>query len=349
MTKLKIYENGNLQIVYNTTYSQTDIELLKKTIYGTNGPRYQHFGQSEKICDLKKPHFFQLFLDEKLIGFYCICERDFEKKNEKYIGFYGRYLTIDTNFQGKKYGQLIKLEAVKYLESQQSVPAVFYSYIEENNARSLKISENEGFIYSTHLKTTIFTRLFPKITPGFEQVKQEEMPQIKSLLNEKFNEYSFKTFENIGYKNNYFVLKRNGEIVAGLQANPVQWKIHSMEGIGGIAIMHILPKIPILKRLINPNKYEFLAIEGFYFKENPADLYPLLESVLAFFKKSSALFQLDFKDPLLDFFTKNGNLGILNAMKKDTKTHVMVKVVGFDWQQSQLAESTAYVSSFDFT
>ena len=184
---------------------------------------------------------------------------------------------------------------------------------------------------------------------GFERIKGEDISIIKSLLNEKYKEYSFKTLENIGYSDNYFVIKRNGEIMAGVQANPVKWKIHSMEGIGGFIITNILPNIPILKRLINPEKYEFLAIEGYYFKDNPSDLYTLLESVLSYFHLNSALFQLDYKDDLLKFFNEKGSLGILNAIKKDTKTHVMIRPIGFEWQQSQLADSTAYVSSFDYT
>jgi Acetyltransferase (GNAT) family len=349
MAEIPIYQEGHLTINYAKTYSQAGIDLLKKAIYGTNGPKYQHFGQSEKLQDLKNPQFFELFLDKKLVGFYCICERDISKNAFKLLGFYGRYLAIDTEYQGNKYGQLLKNVAVKYFEAQQKVPAVFYSYIEENNIRSLKISENEGFKSTSVLKTTIFTRLFPKKAIGFERINAVEIPKIKSLLEGKNIRQSFKNLENIGYQNNYFVIQRNGEIVAGVQANPIKWKIHSMEGIGGFVIMNILPKIPILKRLINPNKYEFLAIEGFYFKDNPADLYPLLESVLSFFGISSALFQLDSKDDLYKYFKGKGDLGILNSIKKDTKTHVMIKPIGFDWKQSQLAECATYVSSFDYT
>lgn len=349
MAEKPIYREGELTINYAKSYTQSSIDLLKKAIYGTNGPKYQHFGQSEKLQDLKNPHFFELFLDRKLVGFYCICERDISRGDFKLLGFYGRYLAIDTEYQGNKYGQLLKNEAVKHLESQQKVPAVFYSYIEENNIRSLKISKNEGFVSTSVLKTTIFTRLFPKKAIGFERIDATEIQKIKSLLEGKNIRQSFKNLENIGYQNNYFVIKRNGEIVAGLQANPVKWKIHSMEGLGGFVIMNILPKIPILKRLINPEKYEFLAIEGFYFKDNPADLCPLLESVLSFFGMSSALFQLDSKDDLLQFFTKKGDLGILNSIKKDTKTYMMIKAIGFDWRQSQLADCATYVSSFDYT
>jgi RimJ/RimL family protein N-acetyltransferase len=306
-------------------------------------------GQDLKLQNLKNPHFFKLYFEERQIGFYCICERNIDKNNEKFIGFYGRYLTIDSSFQGKKYGQLLKNEAVKYIESQQTVSAIFYSYIEENNIRSLKISENEGFISVSHLKTTIFTRLNPQKAIGFEKIQKSEMPFIIEKLGKKYREYTFSNLENVGYQENYFVLKKNDKIVAGFQANPVHWKIHSMSGIGGFVIMNILPYLPYLKQLINPKKYEFLAIEGFYFKDNPQDLYPLLESALHHFQITSALFQLDFKDELYNYFVKSGKMGLLNLIKKDVKTHVMVKNIGFDLQQSQLAESTAYVSSFDYT
>ena len=93
-----IYQQNEIKIIYDNQSTSIDVELLKKTIYGTNGPKYQHFGQELKLQNLKKPHFFKLFSEEKQIGFYCICERIIEYNNAEYIGFYGRYLTIDSNF-----------------------------------------------------------------------------------------------------------------------------------------------------------------------------------------------------------------------------------------------------------
>jgi hypothetical protein len=66
-----------------------------------------------------------------------------------------------------------------------------------------------------------------------------------------------------------------------LQANPVRWKIKEMQGMSGGILLKVLPYIPIVKRLIKPEKYDFLAIEGLFVKHEYEEyLYDLLDGVL---------------------------------------------------------------------
>jgi hypothetical protein len=62
---------------------------------------------------------------------------------------------------------------------------------------------------------------------------------------------------------------------------------------------------------------------------------------------TSTLIQLDSKSPLLKLLKEKGNLGLLNSMKKEVKTHVIIKVINYD--KSLIKTSEVYVSSFDFT
>jgi GNAT superfamily N-acetyltransferase len=343
-----IFQNKEVKIVLELLPNTDAIKLLKKSIYGTNGPKYTHTGQEVKIMNLKNALFFRLIKDENTIGFYCLCKRIISSNQGTYAGFYGRYLAVDSAFQGKKYGNLLKNIAVEYVGENGEKPLAFYSYIEENNVKSLNISKREGFTSIATLKTTLFTRISPKANERLEQIKTEEVENFKVLLTQYFSKYSLLNLENINYQNNYFVIKHQGEIVAGLQANPVEWKIVEMEGLSGKILMNVLPHLPILKKIFNPNAYQFLAIEGVYLKAGfEHELYPLIEGVLHHFSVYSALFQLDSNDFLIEIFNKNGNLGILNSIKKDITTHVMIKTHGISTIKND--DEVVYVSSFDFT
>jgi RimJ/RimL family protein N-acetyltransferase len=343
-----IFQNEDVKIVLELLPNDDAIKLLKKSIYGTNGPKYIHTGQEVKTTNLKKPLFFRLIKDEKTIGFYCLCKRIISSNQGIYDGFYGRYLAVDSAFQGKKYGNLLKNIAVEYVEKNEEKPLVFYSYIEENNVKSLNISKREGFTSIATLKTTLFTRISPKANERLEQIKTEEVENFKVLLTQYFSKYSLLNLENINYQNNYFVIRHQGEIVAGLQANPVEWKIVEMEGFSGKILMNVLPYLPVLKKIFNPNTYQFLAVEGVYLKAgHEHELYPLIEGVLNHFSIYSALFQLDSHDFLIKKFNDNKNLGILNAIKKDITTHVMVKTHEISTIKNN--DEIVYVSSFDFT
>ncbi len=343
-----VFQDKEVKIVLELFPNNDAIKLLKKSIYGTTGPKYIHTGQEIKIMNLKNVLFFRLVKDENTIGFYCLCKRTISLNEGTYDGYYGRYLAVDAAFQGKKYGNLLKKVAVEYVEKNEEKPLAFYSYIEENNAKSLNISKRECFSSIATLKTTLFTRISPKVNERLEQIKVEEMESFRVILQQYFSKYSLLNLENINYQNNYFIIRNQGEIVAGLQANPVEWKIVDMEGFSGKILMNVLPHLPILKKIFNPNAYKFLAIEGVYLKSGfEHELYPLIEGVLSYFSIYSALFQLDSNDFLIEIFNKNGNLGILNSIKKDITTHVMVKNPEILTIKND--DKVVYISSFDFT
>ena len=348
VNSLILYQQGDIFIAVGQTFDDKIVILLKQTIYGTNGPKYQHTGQEIKLANLKSPIFFTLKKGEQVIGFYCLCEREVMVGAENYLGYYGRYLTVDKHFQGNHYGNLLKKVATEYIKVNSISPSIMYSYIEENNNRSLNISKTLGFESISTLETIIFSRLYPQKNVNISRLNSTEFSTMLSKLEFHNSTTILRTFENINYQDNYFVIKEKDSVIAGLQANPVQWKIKEMKGISGKILLKILPHIPILKRLINPEKYDFLAIEGIFIESGYEEyLYDLLEGVLYQSAVTSALIQLDSKSPFLKLFKEKKNLGLLNSMKEDVKTQVMVKT--FNYDSSMIKEGEVCISSFDFT
>ena len=321
--------------------------LLKRTVYGTNGVRYRHTGQEQKVSQLHNPRFFELVQDGQLIGLYCLDERQIQAGINPIKAFYGRYLAVDDQHKGKGYGRLLKKEAIQYVEKHVAKPFVFYSYIEEKNTRSVAISAGEGFRSVAILKTFIFRRYSPRINPRFRQLALSQIPEICRLLERTYAKYTFRTFAHIGYQTNYFVLQEGDEIIAGIQANPVCWQFLNMPGLGGWAMMHLLPALSITRRFFNPANYAFVVLEGLYLKKGAENrLYALLESILAHFGLHSALWQIDTKDPHLPLLT-DPQAGALSGFQKDVRTHAMVKAMGI--HEDQLALNLPqYISCFDF-
>ena len=63
-----VLQNDEVKIVLELLPNNDAIKLLKKSIYGTNGPKYIHTGQEVKIVNLKSALFFRLIKDEKRLG-----------------------------------------------------------------------------------------------------------------------------------------------------------------------------------------------------------------------------------------------------------------------------------------
>lgn len=341
-----IYQQNDLMIVVKHVADPTAIALLKRTLYGTKGIRYQQTGQEDKISRLLKPLFFQLYQKEKLIGMYCLDERPISVASNPATGFYGRYLAVDESHKGLGYGHLLKQEAIQYVESHTDGAILFYSYIEEKNTHSLAISKKQGFHSAAVLKTFIFRRHSPQTDPRFTRLEPSESDDLLRLLNDRYQGYSLKTLAHIGYQSSYFVLKEKGEIVAGIQANPVCWRFSHMPGASGWLMMNLLPLVSVTRRYFNPTNYRFIVPEGLYLKKGRESLLQvLLESVLAHFGLHSALFQIDEKDSVILLLTQRES-GLLSGFQP-VKTHVMIKIRGLP-DESLPTGLPVYVSSFDF-
>lgn len=89
-------------------------------------------------------------------------------------------------------------------------------------------------------------------------------PEVRQLMESAYGPYTLVQFDRLFYGGNYFVLEAGGEIVAGVQANPVRWRLVSMPGLSGKLIMHVVPHLPVMGRLIQPDRYAFAALEALY-------------------------------------------------------------------------------------
>jgi hypothetical protein len=346
-----IYTKGNIQITVNHMCSLDALSLLKQTIYGSSGPRYQHMSLENKIKDITHPHFFQLTEGQTVVGTYCLSGRQVKIAEGTIDSFYGRLLSVNPAFSGKGYGRILKREAVNYIERTFNRPHLFYSYLEESNSRSMRISQQENFTSMGVLEAIVFSRLYPKKDSRFAQLREAECATLLPILQETYSNYTLLHFDQVYYKQNYFVWKEKGEIIAGVQANPVLWRIVDMPGIGGKFIMQGLPFIPVIRRLINPAHHRFLALEALFVKPGYGHLLlPLLESVLHHFQVSSALLLLDTHSATAKQLKATGKLGIMNSLKQHIHTHVMAKANGISLEQiKQSPEQPIYTSAFDYT
>ena len=149
---------------------------------------------------------------------------------------------------------------------------------------------------------------------------------------------------------NYYVIKEDGEIIPGCQFHKAHWVVNKMSGIIGKIILNVVPKIPLLNKLFNPKKFEFLAFEGLYFKPgNENRLHELFEALLAQEKLKSALFWMAEKSPYYKSLTQYGNLGLINKFVKDSDVYIMASYQNMTAEEIEVTENNPlYASGFDY-
>jgi hypothetical protein len=225
---------------------------------------------------------------------------------------------------------------------------MFYAYLEKKNFQSSKLVTNLGFEPVRDTSTYGFSRFFPKQDPRVVRVtKEDHKKNVLDLLVNFYQDHCMVNFTSIHNHDNYFVVKENDEIIAGVQAVPSKWVVQKMEGWSGKFIMKVVPKIPLINQLFNPEDFNFVGFEGIYFKKGrEADLILLFEHVLAVLNLKSGLFWQDVNCP---YNLKDQRLGLINKFVAGTGSSLMISFNKLSEEDQQLIRSRpAYISCFDF-
>lgn len=266
--------------------------------------------------------------------------------------YYIRYFTFKNKFRSApaiaknpRRPSALKDEIHQLLKGElfgDSNPHLYYAYIDPDNLRSLRLAKDFGFSKAGDFRTVFYSRFFPKRSAFVSRIQPDEEPTVVGLLKDFYGDHHFLSFENVFHLGNYFVYKREGVIVAGIQALSEHWRVLELPGSNGKLLLGVLSRLPLMKRLISKD-FRFLSVEAIYCKKGEEDaLNTLLEDVLARFQVHSAIFCLDPGSEAYQAMQKL-NRGLLGRLSKERSFAVMAKA-----QEMELElRSPCYVSAFD--
>jgi GNAT superfamily N-acetyltransferase len=327
------------------------IGLLKNTVFGTRGLRHSHLDTEERIRNLQQPDFHTLWLNERLVAVAAYCNRTVKAGSKDYNAYYARYFSVDPEFQGQGLGKLLTKKLEEHYRSNITTPSIFYAYIGRENLRSLKVSEHFKTEVLGQFKTLFFSRFFPKTDKRFSVANHSDQSLLLPQLSKQYGEHAQVQFNRIFSNDHYFVLKENNEVIAGIQVNPVRWKIHRIPGFKGWVIQNIVPYMPVIGRLFNPKAYQFLAYEGLYCKPGKeAELLKLMESTLAHFKIYTAMLWLDTSDPLFPFLGTSKQMGFMSKTQQTHPANFVASYINMPEEEVAAFHTLPkYISAFDLT
>ena len=128
-------------------------------------------------------------------------------------------------------------------------------------------------------------------------------------------------FETSLNSEEYFVLRRQGRIVAGAQAEVLHWSVVDMPGWIGGSLVKLLPYLPVLRHMLPVQDFRFLRFGNLLVEPcHEAQLMQLLEALLARHGVRVGLIMMDQRSPVLRRIRAFGRLGPLRwAVKGATK------------------------------
>ena len=267
----------------------------------------------------------------------------------KYLGLYARFFSVKN--KGNGLGKKLAIDTDNYYSESINQPALMHSYIEDKNEASLKSAFNTGCVDFGEVKTNLFSRFHPKNHKEVEIVPLHEKEKIKNLLLDFNKDKCLVTLNHLMNPFNYFVWKENGEIIAGIQGNEVNWKLINFPGIQGFLMLNVFPKTPLLKKLFQKDEMNFITFDHFYCKKGKEEvLLKLMESVLALFERNMAFYWLDTKDELHHNLQNLNKGGFISKIQNPPTARMICKGLHLTEKEiEKLTKATKFITAFDMT
>lgn len=346
-----IYTSEKFSIVRHEGIPQKAIDFLDSIAWGSEGAVYENKNMKSHINELYNPSIYIVYENDKIQGTAAFCNAEVKVNGVAFNCNYIKYFASSKEIRGKGIAKEITINVTKLVRGGEVLKTIYFACVEKGNMGSYNIIQSCGYEKLCTVKTIGFSRFFPKRSREIERVDTVEgRTEVLSLLNRTYSSYSLVHFHAIFKRDNYYVIRKEGKIVAGCQVHRGHWKVNKMKGISGDIMISLLPKLPLFKKIFNPNKFEFLAFEGLFIEEGYEEtLFELFEGLLYQEKLNSALLWMDENCPISKKILEFGKLGVLHSFVKDSDVYVMASYANMSSNEIEdVKSSVQYVSAFDY-
>jgi len=319
-----IYEDASrgLTMRVDDGYSDAFVELLGRTVWGTEGLRYRNLSVAQELQRIPRFHMIRLLRGETLVGAYGLAEKVVSAGRVRVPALHRTFLAVDPRYQGQGYGRLLVTQVKRHFLDEADGPVMLYGYIEAENSRSLGPSRKAGYRPIGAFESVLFSRSRPHPHPAIE--RPEEEAELRALLEEEYAGFALRDLDQSLIRREYHVVRRGGTIVAGLQAHRVRYEVVSLSGWYGGLVLHALPRAPYMRRLLPGGVLDYLSVGHIYCPAgHEGDFLGLLEGVLARHNVHVAIALLDRTSPVLGRLRARAKLGVLSRLGVDSLAYVM--------------------------
>lgn len=298
--------------------------LLANTIWGSETFRLQ----TRDLSRIVHPFYSQMQMrqdtltDDKhtlgtLIQFHRPIAED-ERRRASYLAL----VTVDPGVQNKG----LATELFKRATTQEKNDGIeyWYAYIDPTNTPSQKAAEKNGFGLLKRFTTYSFSRFHPKTTSGVNVLPFGDVDDFAEVLKERYAGYFNTDFPFSILPDQYYVLRKHGEIVAGAQVLARSWTIHFSAGWKGWLATQVFPSMPVLGQLYK-NELDFIRLGNIFWKDGKEQhLSDLFSHLLAVHNRRLAIVHADEASSLADALRKLP-LGFANRFEGTSHTNVLLK------------------------
>ncbi|MFK7951296.1 MAG: hypothetical protein AB8B73_00495 [Ekhidna sp.] len=353
--------------IFKSPIASLDFEqIANETIYGTPGRmRYEHTKSTEKIKSIKNTSFLEFKRNNTTLGIIALVRHQLNIGDQPVSGLYVRYFSFNAPMrsEGEKTQKNRKKprvihQAIKELFDHPetlvlkplSDKTIIYAFVESTNEHSLNMVKAMDFLPSRKLVTLLFSRFYPKKKLNIIRLPEERNTEMNSLLKSFYKNYNLVHNFNESW-DNYFIHEVNGKIIFGAKLEVNSWKIHEMPGLDGWLFRKVLPRLPILNRIFQKGKIDFIGVERLYVNPSHEHLLPnFLETLCSQYEVTKAMMGVDNQSPIHSLLKTQGKLGLLDRLITPSPGILFKRTFGLTKQEElSLDVKPFYVSTYDMS
>lgn len=322
------------------------LDLLKSVELGTDGTIYRHLNTDQRVKEIDNPLFLSLRRSERVLGNITFCKRSKD--------WYVRYFAFDNflhaaskNYTENKRDSLIKSDIERFFKGvlngeMETEVERFYAYIDPRNNRSLNLALQFGFSKERSIATQTYSRVRPRSS---YKLKELAWKDVVSVVEREYGEYKYFHTE-LTEKGPILGLFKGDQLFGFAKITTAEWKIEQFPGKYGQKLLAWIPKIPLINRLIKPERHAFIVPEAIYVRNNdPKLLKELFNAILQKYDRHLIIWWVDEEDCLYKTVRKKMSWGILHRFLGVNKVHLMVRSkVELDMND----KTPAYICGIDF-
>jgi ribosomal protein S18 acetylase RimI-like enzyme len=262
-----VWRDGGKELTLRATHTAPTalVDLLSRTEWGTRDVKYGIRGVDRILRSIEDPHFLLLEKGDRLAGAVVASRKTVSNGARSYDALFVAMIAVDPAMIGSGYGTLLATQVREYGRALLRQPGFIYLFVETTNKASVRVHEKIGYRRIGQFEARIFTRLFPRNDREVRRPDKAERVQLASLLERQYAGHGLLDVREAVEKGGYFVLRSDGEMVAGAQVRPMYWSLKKLRGFGGVIAIKVLPKLPLIRRAYSPEHLRFLQIGNIWF------------------------------------------------------------------------------------
>jgi len=363
----------DLSVEVESTPGKELMEHMNQTIMGqTGGFRYRHTDLEDRMKAGDENYFMYLRKSGKMLGSVGFCGKPTETDGFAHDSWLIRYFSIKAPMRTvpkkRRTGEELKVEdkrttvlgrfiqpifadptQLREGESRKDMPSIIFATIDQTNLRSMNFSAEMGLETIGKFAAFSFSRMIPGRSNRIEPVKETERGVVLDQIREYYKGYTLFFPDAIFKNNDYYVIKKEGRMVAGLQIYRVAWKIVDMGNRMANISGQLITRIPWFRKRFSGDELRFLAFDAIYCEPGCEPiLYELMEGILERTGYYFAMMMMDTESDLYRQLSKHKKWGVLNKIVGTAIAEIRVRFFNIpDDIRQKFYERPTYIPTYD--